>query len=407
MRVRIGTGVVLACGAIFGTSLAFAAVHNTEASAAGPGAAELARGHWSVLARSPLGTRVNATAVWTGRQLIEAGGQAPGRYGNGNGATPETDAAAFDPRTGTWRTLASLPNPSFAVNALSVWTGSSLFLLAQPQQPVAIAPAHAAVYDAAADSWSSTPPAPIDAPSVGAAGVWSEGRVVVATVAGDYVHGTTLATAAYDPAHHSWSTIPLTLPPGHDAASVAMVATRDSVVLWSLWSRSHEYTKGDFTVYSGVDVFRLSGNHWIPQPVDWPQHRTVDQPLFTGSSILLGANQIWCGVCSHPAPFDANGWAVNPTTLTVNQLPHGPLDDLGPQILWTGAAEIALNTGGQMTGPDGRVLPGDIAFLDIDVNRWYRGPRAPLSIAFGIPAVSDGSNLLALATDGQILSYGN
>jgi hypothetical protein len=406
MRGRIGTGVVLACGAIFGSSLAFAGVHDTAASAAGAGAAELARGHWSVLAHSSLGPRVNATLVWTGRQLLEAGGQAPGRYGNGNGESSETDAAAFNPRTGSWRALAALPSRSVAVSALSVWTGNSLFLMAQPQLPVTLAPAHAAVYDVGTDSWSSAPPAPIDAPSVAAAGVWSAGRVVVATVSGDFVHGTTLATAAYDPADHRWSKIPLTLPPGHDAAGVAMVATGDGVVLWSLWSRSHEYGKGNFTVHSGVDVFRLSGNRWVAQPVDWPQHRTVDQPIFTGSSVLLGASQTWCGVCSHPAPFDANGWDVNPTTLVASKLPHGPLDDLGPQILWTGAAEIALNTHGQMAGSYGRILPGDIAFLDISASRWYRGPRAPQPIASGTSVVWDGSKLLVLAADGGLLSYG-
>jgi hypothetical protein len=283
-------------------------VRRPAAFATGPGAAELARGHWSVLARSPLGERANGTLVWTGRQLIEAGGQTPGRFGDGVGGTSGTGTAAFDPQTRTWRMLAALPSRSFAVNALPVWTGTRLFLLAQPQPPVAVSPAHAAVYTPAANSWISTPPAPIDAPSLGAAAVWSSDRVVVATIAGDFVRGTTLATAAYDPAAGEWSTIPLTLPHGHDAAGVAMVATGNSVVLWSLWSRSHEYSPGNFTVHSGIDVFRLVGNRWIRQRVAWPQHQTVDQPLFTGSQILLGASQIWCGVCSHPAPIDTNGW---------------------------------------------------------------------------------------------------
>jgi hypothetical protein len=338
--------------------------------------------------------------------LLEAGGETPGRFNDGVGGTARTGAAAFDPATGTWRSVAALPTASLAVNALPVWTGSRLFLLDQPQGPTDTSPALAAVYNPAADTWSSAPPAPIDAPSVGAAAVWSGGRVVVATIAGDFVHGTTLATAAYDPADDEWSTIPLTPPPGHGAAAVEMVATRGSVVLWSLWSRSHEYSRGNFTIYSGVDVFRLAGHRWIRQRIGWPQHQTVDQPLFTGSRILLGASQIWCGTCSHPPAIDTNGWTVIPATLRVSKLPHGPLDDLQPQILWTGAAEIALNTGGEIVGPHVRVLPGDIAFLDVHSMRWYRGPRAPSKLAFGMPTVWDGSHLLALAADGRILSYG-
>jgi hypothetical protein len=406
MRARVGTAVVVvACVAVCVASFASGAAIRTGVSVTGPSAAKLVHGDWSVLARSPLGGRVNATVVWTGRELIEAGGESPGRFQDGVGGGARTGAAAFDPQTGTWRRIAVLPSRSLAVNALSVWTGTRLFLLSQPQPPAAISPARAAVYDPATDSWESTAPAPIAAPAVAAAAVWSAGRVLVATIAGDFVHGTRLATAAFHPAEREWSAIPLTLPRGHGAAAVAMVATHRGVVLWSLWSRSREYSRGNFTIYSGVDVFRLVGQRWIRQRVGWAQHRTVDQPLFTGSRILLGANQIWCGTCSHPAPLDANGWTVDPATLRVSKLPHGPLDDLQPQILWSGAAEIAVNAGGEIVGPNVRVLPGDIAFLDLRAMRWYRGPRAPAKIAFGMPAVWDGSQLLALAADGRVLSY--
>jgi hypothetical protein len=290
-----------------------------------------------------LGARVNGAVVWTGRELIEAGGETPGHFGDGVGGVPRTGAAAFDPLTGRRRGIAALPDASLAVNAVPVWARSGLFLLATPQAQAPASPARPTVYDAATDRWTSTPPAPIDAPSVGAAAVWSGRRVVVATIAGDLVNGATLATAAYDPAAGAWSAIPLTVPDGHGPVAVAMVATRTSAVLWSLWSRSREYSPGNFTIYSGVDVFRLAGQRWIRAQVNWPQHQTVDQPTFAGARILLGASQIWCGVCSHPAPLDTNGWTANATTLHVSKLPHGPLDDLQPQILATDAAEIALN----------------------------------------------------------------
>jgi hypothetical protein len=98
------------------------------------------------------------------------------------------------------------------------------------------------------------------------------------------------------------------------------------------------------------------------------------------------------------------GWIADPVTLRVRELPRGLLDDLQPQILWTGGAEIALNTGGEIVGPHVHVLPGDVALLDLRARRWYRGPRAPSNIAVGT-AVWDGSRLLALAADGRVLSY--
>jgi hypothetical protein len=73
--MAIGRVAVVASVSAFGSSLAFAAVRRPAAFATRSGAAELARGHWSVLGRSPLGERANGTLVWTGRQLIEAGGQ--------------------------------------------------------------------------------------------------------------------------------------------------------------------------------------------------------------------------------------------------------------------------------------------------------------------------------------------
>ena len=93
----------------------------------------------------------------------------------------------------------------------------------------------------------------------------------------------------------------------------------------------------------------------------WPQHQTVDQPIFTGTQILLAPGQIWCGACSHPPPFNAHGYEVDPSTLRVTPIPHGPLDDLGPEITWTGSAEISFNLGGEIIGRTEKVLPGDIA----------------------------------------------
>jgi hypothetical protein len=187
---------------------------------------------------------------------------------------------------------------------------------------------------------------------------------------------------------------------------MAIVATSDGVLLWSLWGRTQKTGTNTYTYHSGVDVFRLAGSGtWTNVTGSWPQHQTVDQPVFTGTEILLAPGQIWCGACSHPAPVDANGYRVDPTTLRVTALPHGPLDDLGPQIIWTGSAQISLNPGGEITGPTENIRPGDIAIWNPHTNKWTRGPRAPEQLGEA-PAVWDGHRLLVLAQDGSLLSYG-
>jgi Kelch motif len=362
-------------------------------------AAVLAHGSWRVLARSPIGSPIGASVVWDGKALLEVGGSSPG----GQPRVLRT-AAAFDPVTGRWRRIASVPSVVLPDGAATVWTGSRLFVFGGSEPPGPPPTGIAGLYDPPSNRWTTTPPAPVTLPSDNVEAVRSGTQVILAAVSGSGRHSV-LHTVGYDPATNRWRTLPLSQPTGHDPLAVEMVATSDGVLLWSMWSRDHRVSPRDFPTYSGVDVFRLIDGRWRLATGTWPQHRTVDQPLFTGSSVLLGANQTWCGTCSHPPPFDANGWSVNPATLAVTKLPHGPFDDVQPQILWSGDAEIALNTTGEITGPHERVLRGDIAFLNPATRRWYQGSRAPRELG-QLPAVWDGTHLLVLDQHGQILNYG-
>ena len=102
---------------------------------------------------------------------------------------------------------------------------------------------------------------------------------------------------------------------------------------------------------------------------------------------------------------DEHGYQVDPKTLRITPLPPGRLDDLGPQIIWTGAAEISFNAGGQISGPGISVLPGDVAIWNPNTRKWNRGPRAPLQID-DAPAAWTGSRLYVLAHNGSLLAYG-
>jgi hypothetical protein len=56
------------------------------------------------LAETPLSPRIGHSAVWTGQELLIWGGGAPG-------GRPTADGAAWDPRGGRWRRLATSPLP--------------------------------------------------------------------------------------------------------------------------------------------------------------------------------------------------------------------------------------------------------------------------------------------------------
>jgi hypothetical protein len=177
------------------------------------------------------------------------------------------------------------------------------------------------------------------------------------------------------------------------------------VLLWSLWSRTRRLSRSTYTVYSGVDVYRLRLGEmaWRNVTAGWPQHQTVSQPIFTGSRIVLAPSGIWCGICKPPVQHDLHGYLVDPATLRLTRIPHGPLDDANPQYLWTGAAIVSLDLGSELSGPDA-VRPGDIAFWNPKSTRWARGPRAPKP--FGdMPAVWAKSRLLVLCQGGALLAY--
>ncbi|MDE3132186.1 MAG: hypothetical protein KGL16_13635 [Acidobacteriota bacterium] len=363
------------------------------------GAAALAHDRWRVLARSPIGSPAGASVVWDGSALLEIGGGNPGGQ-----RRERRTGAAFDPRSGRWRTIATAPTSVLTDGASTVWTGRALFVFGASEPPGPPPTGIAGLYDPSSNNWTVTSPAPVRLPSNGVAAVWSGKRVILAAIHGNGTHAA-LESAAYDPATGLWQKLKLSPPAGHYPLAVEMVATNRGVLAWSLWSRGRRISANGFVIYSGVDVFRLRTGRWRSVTGAWPQHRTVDQPLFTGSRVLLGANQIWCGACSHPAPVDANGWSVNPATLAVTRLAHGPLDDIQPQILWSGSAEIALDIGGEIKGPHVDVLPGDIGFLDTGTGHWYRGPRAPHAPG-PAAAVWDGSHVLVLDQHGELLSYG-
>ncbi|MGA2924851.1 MAG: hypothetical protein ABSG43_02465 [Solirubrobacteraceae bacterium] len=362
----------------------------------------LAHGHWTVLARSPLGRRYAPTFVWDGRELLELGGTAAGRY---RGA-PQDSGAAYAPALRRWRRIAAVPPVVEPVYAASVWTGRQVFVFGGPpsSHQAGISCCVAGLYNPATDRWTVSPKAPLDQLEQPTA-VWTGTSVILAGL--HYNGHQQLEIASYDPASDTWTRFTPPISPQHAPLGLAIVvATNDDVLLWSLWQRTKPTGRCFAGTCYGVDVLRLGpSGSWANVTGAWPQAHTVDGPIFTGSKILLAPGQIWCGACSHPPPVNEHGYEVDPKTLRLTPIPHGPLDDLGPQIVWTGAAELSFNSGGEISGPGVSVLPGDIAIWNPNTRRWARGPRAPKQID-DAPAVWNGNRLYVLAHDGSLLAYG-
>jgi hypothetical protein len=354
-------------------------------------------GHWSVLARSPLGRRAEPSVVWDGHELLELGGGTVAGHRN----VSMNAGAAFNPKTERWHRVAPAPGEVHPGGNAAVWTGRAAFVYHNPAV-WDVAGGVAGLYNPATNRWRVTGGVPVG-PFNDATAVWTGHRVILAGITSSNRPG--LEVAGYAPATDQWMRMHPGIPRRHPPVAMAMVETNEGVLLWSLWSRTHQISRNSYTVYSGVDVFRLTPTgRWIKVTGHWPQHQTVDDPVFTGRKVLLAPGQIWCGVCSHPGPVDEHGFIVDPRTLHMREIPHGPLDDLGPQILWTGHSELSLNPRGEISGPHAHVYPGDIATWYPRARKWIRGPRAPKSIG-DAPALWTGKRLLVLAQDGHLLAY--
>lgn len=365
----------------------------TSRHPSGPSAAQIARFHWSTLAPSPLGKKLNPVVATAGNELIELDGSVRGH------TTP--DGAAFDLATGRWHKIAPLPQSAARDYPITAWTGRQLFFLGQHATCRPTCLRYAALYTPATNRWTTTRlPNAMDS-LFRLAAVWTGHDVVLA--AADSANSE-LGVASYDPATRQWHMITPRLPARHPARFVAMVATPGRVILWSLWTRQ-KITQGGVINTVGVDVLALGADGtWRNVTGRWPQKQTVTSPVFTGHAILVSPGQHFCGVACSPHFAILPGYFADPATLSRTLIPVGPLAESVPPYIWTGRTIIAINVLANIPPP--HPLPLDaMALYDPATNRWTRLPATPRHPSLAAIPVWAGSELLALTGNGELLGF--
>jgi hypothetical protein len=90
-------------------------------------------GVWERAPRGPLSPRHGATAIWTGSEVLIVGGDVaspcPAGASCARRREPRRDGAAFDPGTGSWRTIAEAPTPIVAGLSEPVVVGDTVYHL--------------------------------------------------------------------------------------------------------------------------------------------------------------------------------------------------------------------------------------------------------------------------------------
>jgi len=146
------------------------------------------RVRWRAIPSAPIVGRIYEATVWTGRELIVAGGLSHGR--------PVDDGAAYDPATGTWRRIAKPPSD---LGGAAVWTGTEMITWTGNGVD---GPVVGAVYNPRTDMWRRLPAGPLG-PREGNAVVWTGKELLV--IGGHRGDGAAApVAAAVDPATGIW-----------------------------------------------------------------------------------------------------------------------------------------------------------------------------------------------------------
>jgi len=278
---------------------------------AGDGAAyDPARQAWRRLPPAPLSARADATAVWTGGEVLVVGGVPAVRTDRDRGFT---DGAAYDPARDTWRRLAPGPQPRGSLMAQHlVWTGTRLLVWSDWRQTLrsdAVTLANGErgtevesrdgvdvwAYDPAADRWAVLPPAPGQPALGGAVLVWT-GREVV-SVTGRPYEGPVLDRdpgARYDPARNRWRGLadgPL------DTALPVGLWTGAALLVWNGGSMRGGDPATDYGPGDGA-AWDPRADRWVRLPRS-PLGGDGGVAVWTGRAALVWGGKPWPTSAAH------------------------------------------------------------------------------------------------------------
>ena len=145
---------------------------------------------WRLIPSAPISVDSGLTSVWTGEEMIVSGLTASP---DGTLLGAAEVAAAYDPATDAWHSLAAPPRTESYCRRSAVWTGKEMIVSGC---------GHVA-YNPQTNHWRRLPRAPVDAFGLA---VWT-GRELIGWGGGccgdAYADG-----AAYDPARDTWRKLP-------------------------------------------------------------------------------------------------------------------------------------------------------------------------------------------------------
>lgn len=344
---------------------------------------ELAGYRWADLPHAPIAGRYDTASAWTGSAMLVWGGD--------DGAHHYfDDGASYDPSSRSWSRLPAAPLTARAESA-SAWVSGNLIIWGG--DGAAGRRADGARYDPATARWTMLPPAPLSAD--GPAQGFAVGSTFVVINMGGGAAASTFQGAAYDVDTNSWQRLPdLVRPTGHDLQFAVGLGVGATLFLWAYWSQTVATGPGSSRTSSGADSYALQDGAWFAVPLQPRLGMSSITPLWTGHSVLLANENIYCGLCNPPYLPPHPGELIDPRTGARTVIPAQHL--LDPQYeasVWTGGALLLIAPAGTFTGPD-PTHPDRSGAWDPRTKSWTPLPAIPFD-PNGFPVtVWTGSRLL-------------
>ena len=222
------------------------------------------------LAAAPLPPTWSPAGVWTGDELIVCCGHAV----DSDEAVPASHAAAYNPATNRWRTIAEPPTGALSTVVGSAWTGTEVLVVVQLGNPASYDFSDDGLglfaYDPATDAWSERAK-PTGGDRFGEA-VWTGEALVL------WFHRApgTDAGVSYDPSTDTWSDLPL-LPTDAPTYEGSVAYAGGQLVAFGGDYNDDTLTIG-YRLRPGDDAWRSMAPAPIP-PIQWYEGTPGSQTL--------------------------------------------------------------------------------------------------------------------------------
>jgi N-acetylneuraminic acid mutarotase len=312
----------------------------------------------SVSSLSVPAARRNPTSVWTGSRMLVWGGrgQWAGSY-SGIGSR-------YNPSNNTWTEMSAMPassEPWARRNATALWTGSEMIIWGGENDGQYLR--SGARFNPAANSWSALPITNAPAARSDHTAVWTGAEMLVW---GGF-NGRVLASGArYNPAQNSWSVIPTNGAPAARRAHTA-VWTGDEMLVWGGYTREGKLNNflGDGGRYRpSQTTWSQISTHGAPtvragHTAIWTgQEMVVWGGYVERGTVLTGLQTTYLNSGARYRPDLDQGSGNKPWTptssprLVLPRRAHTAIWTGSEMIVWGGEAEGALLNTGYRYQPD-------------------------------------------------------